>query len=162
MVNGGRVSYWACINFSRNVQDSAVRNFCHELAFMCQISGMVCFYHLNIILIYILSIYHYILMFIYHLCYLFFQDFALDPVIRPETARPDHVERALKARYQEAMNILGPQGRELDLLIVILPDNNGSLYGMFSLKKALKHCRTNLPCSVVINIFFFRGSQKDL
>jgi hypothetical protein len=41
MVNGGRVSNWACINFSRNVQDSAARGFCHELAVMCQISGMV-------------------------------------------------------------------------------------------------------------------------
>ena len=41
MVNGGRVSNWACINFSRNVQDSAARGFCHELAIMCQISGMV-------------------------------------------------------------------------------------------------------------------------
>jgi eukaryotic translation initiation factor 2C len=48
------------------------------------------------------------------------------------TARPEHVERALKARYQDAMNVLRQQGRELDLLIVILPDNNGSLYGMFS------------------------------
>lgn len=41
MVNGGRVNNWACINFSRNVQDSAARGFCHELAIMCQISGMV-------------------------------------------------------------------------------------------------------------------------
>jgi eukaryotic translation initiation factor 2C len=39
------------------------------------------------------------------------------------------VERALKARYHDAMNVLGPQRRELDLLIGILPDNNGSLYG---------------------------------
>jgi eukaryotic translation initiation factor 2C len=134
MVNGGRVSNWTCINFSRNVQDSAARNFCHELAFMCQISGMVCFYHPNRILIYMiyLLLHFYV---IYHLCFLFFQDFALDPVIPPVSARPDHVERALKARYQEAMNILRPQGRELDLLIVILPDNNGSLYGMSSFKR---------------------------
>jgi hypothetical protein len=41
MVNGGRVSSWACINFSRNVQDNAARIFCHELAQMCQVSGMV-------------------------------------------------------------------------------------------------------------------------
>jgi len=37
------------------------------------------------------------------------------------------VEKVLKTRYQDAKNKL--QGRELDLLIVILPDNNGSLYG---------------------------------
>ncbi|ONM14924.1 argonaute1c [Zea mays] len=107
MVNGGRVSNWACINFSRNVQDSAARGFCHELAIMCQISGM---------------------------------DFSLEPVLPPVTARPEHVERALKARYQDAMNILRPQGRELDLLIVILPDINGSLYGNDLFQKTLKHC----------------------
>jgi eukaryotic translation initiation factor 2C len=56
-------------------------------------------------------------------------------VLSPCYARPELVERALKGRYQDAMNILGPQGRELDLLIVILPDNNGSLYGMFSSKR---------------------------
>ena len=39
------------------------------------------------------------------------------------------MERALKARYHDAMNVLGPQRKELDLLIGILPDNNGSLYG---------------------------------
>ncbi|GJM94278.1 hypothetical protein PR202_ga10909 [Eleusine coracana subsp. coracana] len=67
------------------------------------------------------------------------KDFALEPVLPPVTARPDHVERALKARYQDAMSILKPQGQELDLLIVILPDNNGSLYG--DLKRI---CETDL------------------
>lgn len=42
MVNGGRVNSWMCINFARNVQDSVARGFCHELAQMCQVSGMVC------------------------------------------------------------------------------------------------------------------------
>ncbi|TVU14872.1 hypothetical protein EJB05_38368, partial [Eragrostis curvula] len=119
MVNGGRVSNWACINFSRNVQDSAARGFCHELAIMCQISGM---------------------------------DFALEPVLPPVTARPEHVERALKARYQDAMNILRPQGRELDLLIVILPDNNGSLYAdeLQSLTNNL--CYTYARCTRSVSI----------
>ncbi|XP_062226457.1 protein argonaute 1B isoform X2 [Phragmites australis] len=119
MVNGARVSNWACINFSRNVQDSAARVFSHELAIMCQISGM---------------------------------DFALEPVLPPVTSRPEHVERALKARYQDAMNILRPQGRELDLLIVILPDNNGSLYG--DLKRI---CETDLglvsQCCLTKHVF---------
>jgi hypothetical protein len=30
-----------CVNFSRSVQDSVARGFCHELAQMYQISGMV-------------------------------------------------------------------------------------------------------------------------
>ncbi|KAG6495540.1 hypothetical protein ZIOFF_043366 [Zingiber officinale] len=96
MVNGGRVNSWTCINFAKNVQDNLARGFCHELAQMCQISGM---------------------------------EFSLDPVLHPLTAWPDHVERALSARYHDAMNILQPQGKELDLLIVILHDNDGSLYG---------------------------------
>lgn len=41
MVNGGKVSNWICINFSRNVQDSVAKGFCYELAQMCHISGMV-------------------------------------------------------------------------------------------------------------------------
>ena len=41
MVNGGVVNYWACINFSRGVQETAAARFCQELALMCQISGMV-------------------------------------------------------------------------------------------------------------------------
>ncbi|KAG6525623.1 hypothetical protein ZIOFF_015585 [Zingiber officinale] len=57
------------------------------------------------------------------------QEFSLDPVLHPLTAQPDHVERVLSARYYDAMTILKPQGKELDLLIVILPDNDGSLYG---------------------------------
>ncbi|TVU07530.1 hypothetical protein EJB05_40888 [Eragrostis curvula] len=56
-------------------------------------------------------------------------EFALEPVLPPMYAHPDQVERALKARFHDAMNVLGPQRKELDLLIGILPDNNGSLYG---------------------------------
>ena len=41
MVNGGVVNYWACINFSRGVQETAAARFCQELAVMCQVSGMV-------------------------------------------------------------------------------------------------------------------------
>jgi eukaryotic translation initiation factor 2C len=52
--------------------------------------------------------------------------------------RPENVERALRARYQDAMNALKPLSRQLDLLIVILPDNNGSLYGMLFRSKDKK------------------------
>lgn len=41
MVNGGIVNSWICVNFARNVQESAAHGFCHELAHMCMISGMV-------------------------------------------------------------------------------------------------------------------------
>ncbi|XP_052183641.1 protein argonaute 1 [Diospyros lotus] len=55
--------------------------------------------------------------------------FHREPVLPPISARPDQVERVLKARFHDAMTKLHPQGKELDLLIVILPDNNGTLYG---------------------------------
>jgi len=55
MINGMTVSRWACINFSRSVQDSVARTFCNELAQMCQVSGMVIlnlfYYHFCLCLI---------------------------------------------------------------------------------------------------------------
>ncbi|CAA0826626.1 Protein argonaute 1 [Striga hermonthica] len=62
-----------------------------------------------------------------------------DPVLPVLSGRPDQVERVLKARFHEVMTKLRPQGKELDLLIVVLPDNNGSLYG--DLKRI---CETDL------------------
>ncbi|KAJ6813031.1 protein argonaute 1A-like [Iris pallida] len=119
MVNGGRVSNWACINFARNVQESVAYTFCHELAQMCKISGM---------------------------------DFALEPLLPVLASRPDQVEKALKNCYGTAMSTLKPQGRELDLLIVILPDNNGPLYG--ELKRI---CETDLgvvsQCCLTKHVF---------
>jgi hypothetical protein len=41
MVNGGVVNHWACLNFSRSVQENVASAFCAELAHMCQTSGMV-------------------------------------------------------------------------------------------------------------------------
>ncbi|KAL6974326.1 Protein argonaute PNH1 [Sarracenia purpurea var. burkii] len=95
LINGSTVNYWACINFSRSVQDSTVRGFCHQLALMCQGSGM---------------------------------EFNCEPVIPIYSARPDHIKKALKYVCSNAANKLG--GKELELLVAILPDNNGSLYGM--------------------------------
>lgn len=119
MVNGGTVSYWTCVNFTRNVPDATARNFCNGLVDMCSTSGM---------------------------------QFSPNPVLPPLSARPEQVERALKNRYHDAMKILQPQGKELDLLIVILPDNNGSLYG--DLKRI---CETELgvvsQCCLTKHVF---------
>ncbi|KAI5055294.1 hypothetical protein GOP47_0030439 [Adiantum capillus-veneris] len=104
MVNGGEVKYWACINFSRGVQDSQAWRFCQELALMCQVSGM---------------------------------NFKQDPAIPIHTARPDQVERALKIVFKDFQE--RHKGRDLELLVVILPDNNGTLYG--DLKRI---CETDL------------------
>ncbi|KAF9617010.1 hypothetical protein IFM89_033080 [Coptis chinensis] len=97
MINGSSVNFWACINFSNNVQESTVRGFCLELAQMCQISGM---------------------------------EFNREPVAPIYRASPNEVEKALKYVYTAAVNKL--KGKELELLIAILPDNNGSLYGKWS------------------------------
>ncbi|KAE8665374.1 SOUL heme-binding family protein isoform 3 [Hibiscus syriacus] len=40
VINGSTVRYWACINFSRSVQERIARSFCQELVQICQISGM--------------------------------------------------------------------------------------------------------------------------
>ena len=55
------------------------------------------------------------------------QTFNSEPIVPLVSARLDQVEKDLKTRYHDAKNKF--QGREPDLLIVILPDNNGSLYG---------------------------------
>ncbi|XP_024545686.1 protein argonaute PNH1 isoform X2 [Selaginella moellendorffii] len=122
MVDGGTVNYWACVNFSRTVQDNIARGFCNDLAQMCLISGMA---------------------------------FAAEPIIPVHAARPDQVERALKSVYREVQSKV--KGKELELLIAILPDNNGSLYG--DLKRI---CETDLglvsQCCLTKHVFK-RGKQ---
>ncbi|KAL2469810.1 Protein argonaute 10 [Abeliophyllum distichum] len=117
MINGMTVSRWACINFSRGVQESVARGFCNDLAQMCQVSGM---------------------------------EFNPEPVIPIYTARPDQVEKALKHVYHACINKL--KGKELELLLAILPDNNGSLYG--DLKRI---CETDLglisQCCLTKHVF---------
>ncbi|XP_022974445.1 protein argonaute 10-like [Cucurbita maxima] len=117
MINGMTVSRWACINFSRSVQESVARGFCSELAQMCQVSGM---------------------------------EFNTEPVIPIYNARPEQVEKALKHVYHASMN--KTKGKELELLLAILPDSNGSLYG--DLKRI---CETDLglisQCCLTKHVF---------
>ncbi|KAM0832308.1 hypothetical protein ACQ4PT_064991 [Festuca glaucescens] len=54
--------------------------------------------------------------------------FNLSPVLSVETAKPEHAQLALTSLHSNVMAKLGP-GRNLDLLVLILPDKNGSLYG---------------------------------
>ncbi|XP_075661024.1 protein argonaute 1 [Castanea sativa] len=86
------------------------------------------------------------------MCYISGMAFNPEPVLPPLSARPDQVERVLKTRYHDAMTKVQPQGKELDLLIVILPDNNGSLYG--DLKRI---CETDLglvsQCCLTKHVF---------
>lgn len=57
-----------------------------------------------------------------------YQEFSQEPVIPVYSARPDQVKKALKYVHTAALDKL--DGKELELLIAILPDINGSLYGM--------------------------------
>ncbi|XP_043806724.1 protein argonaute PNH1 isoform X2 [Manihot esculenta] len=117
VINGSTVRYWACINFSRSVQETTARGFCQQLGQMCQISGM---------------------------------DFNCEPVLPIYSARPDQVKKALKYVYHAAAKKL--EGKELELLIAILPDSNGSLYG--DLKRI---CETDLglisQCCLTKHVF---------
>ncbi|CAA3017934.1 argonaute 1 [Olea europaea subsp. europaea] len=75
-----------------------------------------------------------------------------EPILPVFTGRPDQVERVLKARFHDVMAKLQHHGKELDLLIVILPDNNGPLYG--NLKRI---CETDLgivsQCCLQKNVY---------
>ncbi|KAL8188583.1 hypothetical protein R6Q57_029871 [Mikania cordata] len=86
------------------------------------------------------------------MCYISGMEFNPDPVLTALSGRPEQVERVLKARFHDAMTKLQPQKKELDLLIVILPDNNGSLYG--DLKRI---CETDLgivsQCCLTKHVF---------
>ncbi|XP_020104416.1 protein argonaute 10-like isoform X2 [Ananas comosus] len=93
MINGSKVARWACINFSWTIQENVAHGFCHELAEMCQVSGM---------------------------------EFSPEPVIPIYSACPEQVEEALKKVYRASAK---SKGKDLELLIAILPDQNGSLYG---------------------------------
>ncbi|GJM98059.1 hypothetical protein PR202_ga15034 [Eleusine coracana subsp. coracana] len=55
------------------------------------------------------------------------KEFNSEPVMPIYSARPDQVMKALKHVYNIALNKL--KGKELELLLAILPDNNGPLYG---------------------------------
>ncbi|KAL5075699.1 hypothetical protein RYX36_014683 [Vicia faba] len=64
-------------------------------------------------------------------------EFSQEPVIPIYSARPDQVKKALKYVHTAALDRL--DGKELELLIAILPNINGSLYG--DLKRI---CETDL------------------
>ncbi|KAM3212183.1 hypothetical protein ACQJBY_065328 [Aegilops geniculata] len=55
------------------------------------------------------------------------KEFNSEPVLPIYSARPDQVAKALKHVYNIALHKL--KGKELELLLAILPDNNGALYG---------------------------------
>ncbi|KAH9619822.1 hypothetical protein KSS87_003277 [Heliosperma pusillum] len=71
------------------------------------------------------------------MCQVSGMEFNPEPVIPVHSARPDQVKKALKYILSSAASKL--EGKELELVIAILPDSNGSLYG--DLKRI---CETDL------------------
>ncbi|XP_062027323.1 protein argonaute 1-like isoform X2 [Rosa rugosa] len=76
--------------------------------------------------------------------------FNAEPMLPPVSARPNQVEKVLKTQYHDVMTKI--PGKKLDLLVVILPNNNGSLYG--NLKRI---CETELglvsQCCLTQHVF---------
>ncbi|XP_061351759.1 protein argonaute PNH1-like [Gastrolobium bilobum] len=84
------------------------------------------------------------------MCQISGMEFNQDPVIPVYSVRPDRVNKALRSVHSVAMEKL--HGKELELLIAILPDINGSLHG------AVKRiCETNLglisQCCLTKHVF---------
>ncbi|KAI3940043.1 hypothetical protein MKW92_050333 [Papaver armeniacum] len=98
MVNGGRVAHWACLNFSRKVGEVAANRFFGQLIEMCSRKGVA---------------------------------FKPAPLLPMRFRQPEQIERALVDLHKEAYSKLEKepgQGNQLQLLIIILPDQIGS-YG---------------------------------
>ncbi|KAL0534162.1 hypothetical protein IC582_028446 [Cucumis melo] len=105
MINGGRVDYWGCVNFSSRLDPGLPSEFCHQLVSMCNSKGMV---------------------------------FNPTPLFPVRTAHANQIDGALRDIHSHSLKSLGPQGKSLQLLIIILPDISGS-YG-----KIKRICETEL------------------
>ncbi|KAB1227351.1 Protein argonaute 5 [Morella rubra] len=97
MINGGRVDFWTCVNFSRLNIDSQ-RRFCKQLIDMCTSKGM---------------------------------EFNREPLVPLRSANSRQIEKALVDIHKQCVakfKEIGVAGKQLQLLIIILPDVRGS-YG---------------------------------
>lgn len=80
------------------------------------------------------------------------QEFNSEPVIPIYTARPENVERALNHVYHSSLNALRGGGKDLELLIAILPDSNGPLYGIVNSFSPIIFLSLNLFLCVIYNV----------
>ncbi|XP_059429807.1 protein argonaute 5-like [Corylus avellana] len=108
MINGGRVDFWTCVNFSTRVNRDFPFDFCDQLLNMCSSKGMA---------------------------------FNPNPLIPIRSAQSQQVEMALRDIHKQSrakFTEIGQPGKQLQLLIIILPDFTGS-YG-----KIKRVCETEL------------------
>ncbi|KAM0823432.1 hypothetical protein ACQ4PT_070874 [Festuca glaucescens] len=98
-VNGGSVNYWACLTFASHLHPKDIGMFCNDLARMCNSIGM----QMN-----------------------------MKPCVDiTQPSRQDSVESAIRTIHRNSAQVLAQQGlagKQLELLIIILPDVSGS-YG---------------------------------
>ncbi|KAF3455136.1 hypothetical protein FNV43_RR05584 [Rhamnella rubrinervis] len=107
LINGGKVEFWGCVNFSRMNPDMQIR-FCQELVNMCNSKGM---------------------------------EFNPSPLLPIHDGRRGPIEVNLRNFHKHCVKRLediGQKGKQLQMLIVILPDISGS-YGMIK-----RVCETEL------------------
>ncbi|KAM0874638.1 hypothetical protein ACQ4PT_037324 [Festuca glaucescens] len=102
-VNGGSINYWACLTFASRMHPKDVGMFCNDLARMCNSIGM----QMN-----------------------------MKPCVDiTQPSRQDSVESAIRNIHRLSAQVIAQQGlvgKQLELLIIILPDTNvpyGSPYG---------------------------------
>ncbi|XP_062158569.1 protein argonaute 5-like isoform X2 [Alnus glutinosa] len=108
MINGGRVEFWTCVNFSRQVNRDLAFEFCDQLIDMCNSKGMV---------------------------------FNPNPLLPIRSAYSIQVDMPLRDIHKQCVakfKEIGQAGKQLQLLIIILPDIMGS-YG-----KIKQVCETEL------------------
>ncbi|XP_022851308.1 protein argonaute 5-like, partial [Olea europaea var. sylvestris] len=108
MINAGKVEFWTCINFSRSSNILDVDRFCNELIDMCNSKGM---------------------------------EFNRRPLVPIRSANSREIEKALFDLHNDSLTRLASlklTGKQLQLLIVVLPDVRGS-YGQIK-----RVCETEL------------------
>ncbi|XP_022866443.1 protein argonaute MEL1-like [Olea europaea var. sylvestris] len=108
MINAGKVEFWTCINFSRSSNIVDVDRFCNELIDMCNSKGM---------------------------------EFNRRPLVPIRFANSREIEKALFDLHNDSATRLASlklTGKQLQLLIVVLPDVRGS-YGQIK-----RVCETEL------------------
>lgn len=124
VVNGAKISNWACVNFCEDLSNNSIGQFCLRLAEMSRITGVVIYFFSSCLLTLYLSTNCPKSTPILPLTSIQELDNLKLPIF---TARPDQVEDDIRTCYQGAQNNL--RGQKIDLLLAVLPDKNSSLYG---------------------------------
>ncbi|KAL6894480.1 hypothetical protein ACP4OV_008578 [Aristida adscensionis] len=111
LINGGSIKYWACVTLASSLHPNRIMTFCDNLFNVCDNMGM----KIN-----------------------------GEPCLDILQARPDNLEATLRNIQRQSAQVIAQQGatgKQLDLLIIVLPDGDysGVLYG-----RAKRICETEL------------------